>query len=75
MNGMGEFDGGMTIFGAMALLIALAAAAFGLWMNVRILHKAGFSGWWCLVVLLPIVNMIMIWIFAYIDWPNAKRPA
>jgi uncharacterized membrane protein YhaH (DUF805 family) len=37
---------------------------------VRILRKAGFDGWWVLVLLIPVVNIIMIWIFAFTRWPT-----
>jgi uncharacterized membrane protein YhaH (DUF805 family) len=45
---------------------------FTLWLGYRILQKAGFDGWWALVLLVPIVNIAMIWVFAFIHWPNLK---
>jgi uncharacterized membrane protein YhaH (DUF805 family) len=54
----------------LALIIALA-----LWMTVRILHKAGYSGWWSLLTLVPIVNIAMIWVFAFSGWPALKARA
>ena len=45
---------------------------FTLWLGFRIVYKAGFDGWWVLVLLIPIVNIAMIWIFAFIRWPNIK---
>jgi hypothetical protein len=35
----------------------------------KILGKAGFSGWWSLLAILPIVNIICLWVFAFIRWP------
>lgn len=35
----------------------------------RIVGKAGFSKWWALVHLVPLVNIIFLWIFAFKDWP------
>ena len=35
----------------------------------RILGKAGFSGWWSLLAILPIVNIICLWVFAFVRWP------
>jgi hypothetical protein len=37
------------------------------------LKKAGFSGWWAGLLLLPLVNLIAIWIFAFIRWPALSR--
>ena len=40
----------------------------------KILSRVGFSGWWSLLALVPLVNVIMLWVFAFADWPNlAKR--
>ncbi len=51
------------------LLIPLFAV-FCLWLGYRILEKAGFEGWWTLVLLIPVINIIMIWYFAFNPWPN-----
>jgi hypothetical protein len=39
----------------------------------RILSKAGFSGWFSLLSLVPLLNLIFLWIFAFIDWPNIDK--
>jgi uncharacterized membrane protein YhaH (DUF805 family) len=46
--------------------------AFCLWLGFRILEKAGFNGWWTLVLLVPVVNVVMIWIFAFARWPSLE---
>lgn len=46
---------------------------FCLWLGFRILQKAGFNGWWTLVLLVPVVNIAMIWIFAFKRWPALKE--
>ncbi|MCQ8129311.1 hypothetical protein [Methylomonas rivi] len=58
----------------MALFFILLPAyiLFCLWLGYRILQKAGFDGRWTLVLLVPVVNIIMIWIFAFSRWPNLK---
>ena len=41
---------------------------------VKIIRKAGYSGWWILIWLVPLANIVMLWVFAFADWPNlAKR--
>lgn len=55
--------------GLMGLLIALVFIALVLWSCARISRKAGFSGWWSLLMLVPLVNIVMIWVFAFADWP------
>ena len=39
---------------------------------VKILHKAGYSGWWSVLILVPIVNLIMLYVFAFADWPALR---
>lgn len=41
----------------------------------KILERAGFSGWYSLVTLIPIVNLIALWWFASAKWPGAKARA
>ncbi|MHA6891576.1 hypothetical protein [Ralstonia pseudosolanacearum] len=53
--------------GLFGLLIALIAVG----IPVRqVLLRTGFSQWWTLLVLLPLVNLIALWIFAFSTWPR-----
>lgn len=36
---------------------------------VVMLRKAGYSGWWALLGLVPLVNIIMFLVFAFRRWP------
>ena len=58
---------GFTIAAAMIYLV-LPAALF--W---RILGKAGFPQWWAVAGLIPVLNVIALWLFAYTDWPKRLR--
>ena len=51
---------------------SLVVAVVALFLVSRILTKAGYSGWWALVILVPIVNLVMLWTFALRQWPNLK---
>jgi uncharacterized membrane protein YhaH (DUF805 family) len=58
---------------AVAQLLPMAViAALSLWMALRILRKAGYSGWWSLLTLVPLLNIAMIWVFSFSDWPALK---
>ena len=35
----------------------------------RILDRAGFSGWWCVLIYIPILNLVGLWMFAFAEWP------
>jgi uncharacterized membrane protein YhaH (DUF805 family) len=63
--------GGLSIF---HWLIVIAVAAIWIIPAIKIIQKAGYSGWWVLLAFVPLVNIIMLWVFAFADWPNvAKR--
>jgi hypothetical protein len=40
-----------------------------------VIKKAGYSGWWVLLGLVPIVGLIMLWVFAFSRWPIDERKA
>jgi drug/metabolite transporter (DMT)-like permease len=56
--------------------IALVFVALILWAFVavfgRILNRAGYSRWWLLTMLVPLLNLIMLWVFAFANWPAAR---
>ncbi len=54
---------------ALVLVVWAFVAVFG-----RILNRAGYSRWWLLTTVVPLVNLIMLWVFAFAVWPAAKPP-
>ena len=45
---------------------------FTLWLGSKILEKAGLDKKWVFCLLIPVVNIIMIWVFAFSNWPDLK---
>jgi hypothetical protein len=41
----------------------------------RIVTKAGYSGALSLLLLIPLLNIVFIWIFAFVKWPIEKSGA
>lgn len=41
----------------------------------KILTKAGFHGAWSFIALVPLVNIIALWVFAFSDWPKERGDA
>jgi uncharacterized membrane protein YhaH (DUF805 family) len=39
---------------------------------VRILNRVGFSGWWSLLTIVPLVNFIAIFLFSRAKWPRME---
>ncbi len=54
-------------------LLLPAFIIFTLWLGSIILKKAGFDRRWVFCLLIPVVNIIIIWVFAFTDWPNLKE--
>ncbi|VVE52881.1 membrane protein [Pandoraea aquatica] len=54
-------------------LIVLLFTLIFLYPYARIIRRAGFSPWWVLVAFVPLLNIIMIWVFAFIQWPSLEK--
>ena len=54
-------------------LIALVVFVLFVWAFVavfgRIVNRAGYSRWWLLTLFVPLLNLIMLWVFAFASWP------
>lgn len=60
-------------WGPVALMMLPIFYGLFLYPYVRILRRTGNSGWWVLVLLIPGVNLVAIWIFAFAGWPAIDR--
>ncbi len=58
---------------AIFLIVWLALIVLFIVATVRVLQKAGYSGWWVLLGLIPLVNIVMYLVFAFSDWPVLRR--
>jgi len=58
--------GFLVFFDLIFVVVAIVAAA-------KILSKAGYSAWFSLLLLIPIVNFVMLLVFAFSDWPVDKE--
>lgn len=68
---MTEYGAGVDLWSG---LLGLAFVALLVWLFARIARKAGFSGWWSLLMLVPVVNVVLVWVFAFVQWPAETRP-
>ena len=69
-----SMDGGFGAGDLVSLVVWLGFMALLLWVYGRIIGRAGFSPWWALISLVPLVGVVMLWVFAFIDWPALPRP-
>ena len=75
MDNFGPEDYLAATFVVSLWVVIVAFVAFLIWLYVRILRKAGYSGWWCVITFVPLVNIVMVYVFAFSTWPSLKRPA
>jgi predicted PurR-regulated permease PerM len=53
--------------------IAIFIAAIYVWLGFRVLQKAGIPGFWALTVVIPLINIAMVWVFAFSRWPAVDQ--
>ena len=51
-------------------IIFIALAYVYLAPMVRILQRTGYTGWWVLILFVPIANIVALWMFSRADWPG-----
>jgi hypothetical protein len=39
----------------------------------QLFSKAGYSGWWSLLMVIPLVNLIALYVLAFSDWPALRK--
>jgi len=58
--------GGLSIWHIIVLIVFVVVFVIPAW---KILNRAGFSGWWGLLWLVPFLNIVFLWVFAFVPWP------
>lgn len=54
-------------------LVYLAIMVVLVWAYVNIIRRAGYSGWWVLIGLVPIANIVFFLMFAFKEWPAQRE--
>jgi uncharacterized membrane protein YhaH (DUF805 family) len=55
------------------IIVSLAIMIVTVWAYVNIIRRAGYSGWWVLISLVPLVGTIMFFVFAFAEWPVMRE--
>lgn len=66
-DGMGEAQV-LVLVAIYAVLLVLMVAVY-----TAIIRKAGYSGWYVLLMFIPIVNLVMLVVFAFAEWPITRE--
>ena len=64
--------GSFSIWHWMIVAFGIAVFLVPAW---RIAKRAGFSGALSLLMLIPVVNIVLLWVFAFITWPVERGAA
>jgi hypothetical protein len=64
---MADYGWGHWIF--FAVMAAILLYPIG-----RILGRIGFSPFWSIVAFIPVINLIGLWVLAFVDWPRRDGP-
>jgi uncharacterized membrane protein YhaH (DUF805 family) len=59
----------VTVIRIVAGLVALGLFAVVIVAYAKIFSKAGHSGWLCLTMLVPLVNLVVLIWFGFSKWP------
>ncbi len=62
-------------FGFLGFVIWLILFIPVVWAYVRIVQKAGYSGWTVIWAFVPLVNVVMFFVFAFGTWPIERKLA
>jgi len=64
--------GGISIWSLLLILSIILLIILPLLVFIPVVRKAGFAGWWAILICVPIVNIVMFWVFAFVEWPVEK---
>jgi hypothetical protein len=63
----------LNLVALIVLLLPLAVTATSIAALVRIVQRAGYSGWWILIVFVPGANLLTLWYFGFGPWPALPK--
>jgi len=66
-------NAGFAAFTGIFLIVELFLVVIAIVAWVKIVSKAGYSGWWVLIGFVPLVGAIMFLVFAFSKWPIQQR--
>ena len=61
--------GGFGVMDAIVVLIVLALFVIPYW---KIWQRTGHSGAWGLLMIVPLANVVSLWVLAFKDWPALR---
>jgi hypothetical protein len=62
----------LRFFTPVQLAVAMVLAILAIIPSVMILRRLGYSGWWAILAAVSPINIIGLWILAFLKWPLEK---
>lgn len=69
-----DYSINLSLLGILFVFICIALIATTAIAIIRVIQRAGFSGWWALIIFVPILNMLALWYFGFGRWPILNEP-
>ena len=63
----------LAAFGLIYAIVVLVMIAFYVFIAYMIVNRAGYNPWLSLLILVPLVNFVMLLIFAFSEWPVQRE--
>ena len=64
-----EAGAGLAAFIVVLVLVEVVLVGFGIWLYWRLAAKTGWPGWYALGMLVPVLNLVLILMAAFKEWP------
>ena len=56
-------------------VLLIVVMVLPVWFFALTAKKAGYAPWWALLGLVPVLNVIVLYLFAYREWPALSSQA
>ena len=63
---------GISVYHLMVLVVPITLG-LTIWGAYKVVQRAGYPGVWAFILLVPVVNLVMLYVFAFADWPALQR--
>ncbi len=63
----------ISILDVLVACLCVAVVIISVISIIRIIQRAGFSGWWILIMFFPVLNIVALWYFGFRRWPIERR--
>lgn len=67
---MDQGMGGISIWQLIIIVVYAAIIVLPVW---KITTKAGYNGWFSLIMIIPLANLIYLYFLGFSNWPSLRK--